>query len=67
MNSLTARALAGAAAGAIHPAIGQRVPLVRAAQAHRAIEDRATIGKTLLIPPGRLEAPDSGITSPSTR
>ena len=67
MNSLTARALAGAAGGAIHPVIGQRVPLVCAAQAHRAIEDRATIGKTLLIPSGRLEAPDSGVTSPSTR
>jgi NADPH:quinone reductase len=67
MNSLTARALAGTAAGAVHPVIGQRVPLVRAARAHRAIEDRATIGKTLLIPSEHLEAPDSGVTSPSTR
>ena len=50
MNSLTARALAGAAAGSLRPVIGQQVPLARAAQAHRAIEDRATIGKTLLAP-----------------
>jgi NADPH2:quinone reductase len=49
MNSLTARALAHAAAGSLRPVIGQQVPLARAAQAHRAIEDRATIGKTLLV------------------
>ncbi len=50
MNSLTARVLAGAATGSLRPVIGQQVPLARAAQAHRAIEDRATIGKTLLVP-----------------
>ena len=50
MRALTARALATAAAGALHPVIGQTVPLPRAGDAHRAIESRATIGKTLLVP-----------------
>jgi hypothetical protein len=36
----------GAIAGAA--VIGQRFPLVRAADAHAAIEARATVGKTLL-------------------
>ncbi|HEY1515712.1 MAG TPA: zinc-binding dehydrogenase [Solirubrobacteraceae bacterium] len=49
MSKLTARALAGAAAGTLRPVIGQKVPLARAADAHRAIEGRATIGKTLLM------------------
>ena len=53
MRALTARALASAAAGALHPVIGQTVPLARAADAHRAIEARVTIGKTLLVPPAR--------------
>ena len=53
MRALTARALASAAAGALHPVIGQEVPLARAGDAHRAIEARATIGKTLLVPPAR--------------
>jgi NADPH2:quinone reductase len=46
---LTRRALDLAAGGALHPVIGQRFPLDRAADAHAAIEARATIGKTLLI------------------
>ena len=46
---LTRRALDLAASGALHPVIGQRFPLDRAADAHAAIEGRATIGKTLLI------------------
>lgn len=49
MSALTAEALAAAAAGTLHPLIGQRFPLDRAADAHRAIESRRTIGKTLLI------------------
>jgi NADPH2:quinone reductase len=53
MSRLTARALANAAAGTLHPVIGQRVPLARASDAHRAIESRATIGKTLLVPSSR--------------
>jgi NADPH2:quinone reductase len=50
MRRLAARALADAAAGTLHPVIGQQVPLARAGDAHRAIEGRATIGKTLLVP-----------------
>ena len=33
----------------LRPVIGQRFPLERAADAHRAIESRATLGKTLLV------------------
>lgn len=50
MRRLTARALANAAAGTLRPVIGQKLPLARAGDAHRAIEGRATIGKTLLVP-----------------
>jgi NADPH:quinone reductase len=49
MSTLTARALASAAEGTLRPVVGQKVPLARAGDAHRAIEDRATIGKTLLV------------------
>ncbi|MFC4856687.1 zinc-binding dehydrogenase [Actinophytocola glycyrrhizae] len=44
----TESALAEAAAGRLRPVIGQRFPLARAADAHAAIQSRATIGKTLL-------------------
>jgi NADPH:quinone reductase len=43
-------ALREAAAGRLKPIIGQTFPLAAAADAHRAIESRATIGKTLLVP-----------------
>lgn len=46
---LTHAALAEAAAGRLRPVIGQRFPLEEAAQAHSAIESRATVGKTLLV------------------
>jgi NADPH2:quinone reductase len=46
---LTRRALDLAASGTLRPVIGQRFTLSRAADAHAAIEARATIGKTLLI------------------
>lgn len=36
--------------GRLRPLIGQRLPLAEAAEAHRAIEARETIGKTLLVP-----------------
>jgi NADPH2:quinone reductase len=48
MRAFTAAALEEAAAGRIRPVIGQTFALERAADAHRAIETRATIGKTLL-------------------
>jgi NADPH:quinone reductase len=48
LRDLSARALAEAAAGRLRPVIGQRFPLERAADAHTAIEARATVGKTLL-------------------
>jgi len=48
-RELTAEALAAAAAGRLSPLIGQRFPLARAADAHAAIEARATVGKTLLM------------------
>ena len=49
MAALTARALSSAATGALRAVVGQEVPLANAADAHRAIEARATIGKTLLV------------------
>jgi NADPH2:quinone reductase len=49
MNILTKSALGEAAAGRLRPVIGQTFPLDHAADAHAAIEARATIGKTLLL------------------
>ncbi|MFI2648881.1 zinc-binding dehydrogenase [Micromonospora fulviviridis] len=48
LRALTEQALAEGAAGRLRPLIGQRFPLDRAADAHAAIESRATVGKTLL-------------------
>ncbi|MFI6264368.1 zinc-binding dehydrogenase [Micromonospora sp. NPDC051006] len=48
LRAYTEQALAEAAAGLLRPVIGQRFPLERAADAHAAIESRATVGKTLL-------------------
>jgi NADPH2:quinone reductase len=48
-RELTLAAVAEATAGRLRPVIGQTFPLERAADAHAAIEARATIGKTLLI------------------
>jgi NADPH2:quinone reductase len=41
--------LSGASDGLIRPIIGQTFPLEQAADAHRAIEARDVIGKTLLV------------------
>lgn len=49
-RALAERALTAATAGELHPLIGRRLPLAEAAEAHRAIEARETIGKTLLVP-----------------
>src|SRR5918997_1173906 len=48
-RAFTEDALAEAAAGRLRPVIGQRFPLDRVADAHTAIESRATVGKTLLV------------------
>jgi NADPH2:quinone reductase len=48
LRAFTERALAEAAAGRLRPVIGQRFPLDRAADAHAAMQARATVGKTLL-------------------
>jgi NADPH2:quinone reductase len=50
MRELSRRALDDAAGGGLRPLIGQTYPLSAAADAHAAIEARATIGKTLLLP-----------------
>jgi NADPH:quinone reductase len=52
LTTLVRSALAEAAAGRIRPVIGQELGLAQAADAHAAIEARATIGKTLLAVPG---------------
>jgi NADPH2:quinone reductase len=49
-RALVEQALTAAATGSLRPVIGQTFPLSRAAEAHAAIEARATVGKTLLIP-----------------
>ena len=48
MRTLTEGVLTLAATSRLQPVIGQRFPLDQAAEAHRAIESRATVGKTLL-------------------
>lgn len=50
VRTLETEALARAASGAWVPVVGQTFPLSEAPAAHRAISDRATMGKTVLIP-----------------
>ncbi|MEY9858277.1 NADPH2:quinone reductase [Catenulispora sp. GAS73] len=49
MRRLTESALRAAADGTLRPVIGQRFPLEEAGAAHTAIQDRQTVGKTLLV------------------
>jgi NADPH2:quinone reductase len=48
-RAATAEALAAAGEGRLVPTIGQEYALGRAAEAHAAIEARATVGKSLLL------------------
>ncbi|KAA9155927.1 zinc-binding dehydrogenase [Amycolatopsis acidicola] len=49
LRARTAEVLRLAAQGEVLPVVGQRFRLEEAAEAHRAIENRLTVGKTLLI------------------
>jgi NADPH2:quinone reductase len=49
-RELETRALDEAAAGRLVPLVGRTFPLADAAAAHRALEDRATTGKVVLVP-----------------
>ncbi|WP_214104421.1 zinc-binding dehydrogenase [Acrocarpospora catenulata] len=48
LRAATEQALAAGAAGRLRPLIGQMFPLEQAAEAHRAMAARGTLGKTLL-------------------
>ncbi|TDC80878.1 NADPH:quinone reductase [Micromonospora sp. KC606] len=48
-RALTEQALVLAARGRLRAVVGQTFPLAEAAAAHRAIEERRTVGKTLLV------------------
>jgi NADPH2:quinone reductase len=50
MRELEDLALGAAGWGEVRPLVGQAFPLADAAAAHRAVEGRATIGKTVLRP-----------------
>jgi len=50
LRELETRALDAAATGRLTPLIGPAYPLERAADAHRALQSRATMGKTVLKP-----------------
>ncbi|WP_370944381.1 zinc-binding dehydrogenase [Amycolatopsis sp. cg5] len=50
LRELVGSALSTVASGVLRPVIGQRFPLEKAADAHAAIESRAAVGKTLLVP-----------------
>jgi NADPH:quinone reductase len=60
--ALAQAAIAEAVAGRLHPLIGQTFPLDRAADAHAAMEGRASVGKTLLIVAAKRPDPTDGWT-----
>jgi NADPH:quinone reductase len=62
MRDLEEQALAAAASGRLVPLVGQRFALAQAAAAHVAIETRATVGKTVLVPEpgGSLQGQSTG-------
>ncbi|MFJ8312187.1 MULTISPECIES: zinc-binding dehydrogenase [unclassified Streptomyces] len=49
LRTLETQALTEAATGRLHPAV-HRFPLSEAASAHRALENRGTVGKVVLVP-----------------
>jgi NADPH2:quinone reductase len=53
VRELPVLALDRAAAGRLRPAIGATYPLERAADAHRALAARTTVGKSLPLVSGR--------------
>jgi NADPH2:quinone reductase len=50
MRALEDQALAEVASGRITPLVNEPFPLAEAAQAHTALENRATVGKVALKP-----------------
>ena len=63
LRELARSALAEAGAGRLHAVIGQRFPLERAADGHAAIEQRVTVGKTLLLSQPTRPAGAEGVAS----
>ena len=53
IRRLEEHAMEALATGTMIPVVGQSFPLAQAAEAHRAIESRATIGKTVLTTGGQ--------------
>jgi len=64
MRELSTAAIAQVSSGKLKPLIGQTFPLERAADAHAAIEARATVGKTLLLARGTAARGISGRADP---
>jgi NADPH2:quinone reductase len=50
LESRAADLFARLAAGQVHSHIGRRIPLADAAEAHRLLEARRTVGATVLLP-----------------
>jgi NADPH2:quinone reductase len=50
LRELEEMSMGALARGELTPLIGQHFALAHAADAHRAMESRATIGKTVLVP-----------------